>query len=182
MNMQSGLINQRRAPALLLAVLVCFACGDDDNGPDDEQTGTVLQGTVVEFQAQVVPGAFALAANEGVNVSIGSRSTQTDANGNFTLRDFAVGNQDVDFSRDGGGGTLVLTDVESGRRVRLPVLDQWRERLDAAHRHVDGHGGFHGSEQPGPGGADHDHRAERHRGDRNRQHRTPRQYVMEYYG
>jgi len=107
--------NRRRmAPALLLAALACLACGDDDNGPDDQQTGTVLQGTVVEFQAQVVPGGFALAANEGVNVSIGSRSTQTDANGDFTLRDFAVGNQSVDFSRDGGGGTLVLTQVEPG--------------------------------------------------------------------
>ena len=101
-------------PALLLTLLVCVGCGDDDNGPDDEQTGTVLQGTVVEFQAQVVPGDFALAANEGVNVSIGSKSTQTDAAGNFTLRDFQVGNQNVDFSRDGGGGTLVLTAVEPG--------------------------------------------------------------------
>lgn len=103
-----------RAAALSLAVLLMSACGGDDNGPDDEQTGTVLQGTVVEFQAQVVPGDFALAANEGVSVSIGSKSTQTDANGNFTLRDFQVGDQSVDFSRDGGGGTLVLTDVEPG--------------------------------------------------------------------
>jgi hypothetical protein len=103
-----------RAAALSLAVLLMSGCGGDDNGPDEEQTGTVLQGTVVEFQAQVVPGDFALAANEGVSVSIGSKSTQTDANGNFTLRDFQVGDQSVDFSRDGGGGTLVLTDVEPG--------------------------------------------------------------------
>lgn len=106
-----------RALALLLAGLAgvaCVACGDDDNGPDDEQTGTVLQGTVVEFQAQVVPGGFALAATEGVRVEIGSKSTVTDANGDFTLRDFLVGTQNVDFFRDGGGGTLVLTEVEPG--------------------------------------------------------------------
>jgi len=106
--------NRYWTPALLLALLICVGCGDDDNGPDDEQTGTVLQGTVIEFQAQVVPGGFALAATEGVNVSIGSKSTQTDAAGNFTLRDFQVGSQNVDFSRDGGGGTLVLADVEPG--------------------------------------------------------------------
>ena len=114
MNTHRILMRPRPASALLLAVLAVVACGDDDNGPDDQQTGTVLQGTVVEFQAHVVPGGFALAATEGVNVSIGSRSTQTDANGDFTLRDFAVGNQTVDFSRDGGGGALVMTQVEPG--------------------------------------------------------------------
>ena len=102
------------ALAITMAVLLMSGCGDDDNGPDDEQTGTVLQGTVTAFQAQVVPGGFALAATEGVRVAIGSKSTETDANGDFTLRDFAVGSQSVDFSRDGGGGTLVLTDVEPG--------------------------------------------------------------------
>ena len=103
-----------RAVALTMAVLLMSACGDDDNGPDDEQTGTVLQGTVIEFQAQVVPGGFTLAATEGVRVSIGSKSTETDANGDFTLRDFAVGTQSVDFSRDGGGGSLLLTRVDPG--------------------------------------------------------------------
>ena len=103
-----------RAVALTMAVLLMSGCGDDDNGPDDEQTGTVLQGTVIEFQAQVVPGGFTLAATEGVRVSIGSKSTETDANGDFTIRDFAVGTQSVDFLRDGGGGTLVLTQVDPG--------------------------------------------------------------------
>ena len=114
MDMPFARKQRRMAPALLLAALAGLACGDDDNGPDDEQTGTVLQGTVVEFQAQVVSGGFALAATEGVRVAIGSKSTETDANGDFTLRDFAVGNQSVDFLRDGGGGSLVLTQVEPG--------------------------------------------------------------------
>lgn len=114
MKTQNAGWNRYWTPAFLLALLVFVGCGDDDNGPDAEQTGTVLQGTVIEFQAQVVPGGFALAATEGVNVSIGAKSTQTDANGDFTLRDFAVGSQGVDFSRDGGGGTLILADVEPG--------------------------------------------------------------------
>ena len=106
--------SHHRVPALLLVALAALACGDDDNGPDDQQTGTVLQGTVVEFQAQVVPGDFALAATEGVRVAIGSKSTETDANGNFTLRDFQVGNQNLDFSLDQDVARLVLTDVERG--------------------------------------------------------------------
>jgi hypothetical protein len=106
--------NRYWTPALLLALLVCVGCGDDDNGPDDEQTGTVLEGTVTEFQAQVVPGGFALAATEGVRVAIGSKSTETDANGNFTLRDFQIGTQNVDFSLDQDVARLVLTDVQRG--------------------------------------------------------------------
>lgn len=113
MKTQNTSRNRYRTLGFLLTLLVCVGCGDD-NGPEEEQTGTVLQGTVVEFQAQVVPGGFGLAAVEGVTVAIGSKSTQTDANGNFSLRNFLIGNQNVDFSRDGGGGTMVLTDVEPG--------------------------------------------------------------------
>ena len=51
---------------LPLALLVCFGCGGDDNGPDDQQTGTTLQGTVTAFQAQMVNGGFGLAWTEGV--------------------------------------------------------------------------------------------------------------------
>jgi len=114
MNTHKGPHSQPWAPALLLALLICVGCGDDDNGPDDEQTGTVLQGTVIEFQAQVVPGGFTLAATEGVRVSIGSKSTETDANGDFTIRDFQIGTQNVDFSLDQDDARLVLTQVDPG--------------------------------------------------------------------
>ena len=39
-----------RARCVTLVILVCFGCGGDDNGPDDEQTGTSLQGTVTSFR------------------------------------------------------------------------------------------------------------------------------------
>jgi hypothetical protein len=93
-------------------VFVCVGCGGDDTSPDE--TGTTLQGTVSAFQAQAVTGGFELASTPGVTVAIGSKSTQTDANGDFTVRDFGVGTQHVLFSRDGGSGTYVLTDIERG--------------------------------------------------------------------
>jgi hypothetical protein len=104
----------RQALAMTLAILVCVGCGDD-NGPDDEATGTLLEGSVTDVQAQVVSGAFAaLASTEGVTVSIGSKSTETDVNGNFRLRDFGIGTQDVLFFHNDGSGSFVLTDVERG--------------------------------------------------------------------
>lgn len=112
--------NRYWTPALLLALLVCVGCGDD-NGPEDEQTGTTLQGTVTSFQAQVVGGGFGLASTEGVTVAIGSKSTETDVNGNYLLRDFGIGTQNVLFSRDAGSGTYVLTGIERGDAF---LLDQ----------------------------------------------------------
>ena len=103
----------QRAPAILLALLLCVGCGDD-NDPEDESTGTLLEGSVTDVQAKVVRGGFALASTEGVTVSIGSKTTQTDVNGNFTLRDFGIGTQDVLFFHDDGSGAFVLTDVERG--------------------------------------------------------------------
>jgi hypothetical protein len=113
MNMHRALLGPHRAQALVLAALACLACGDD-NGPEEEQTGTVLQGTVTDFQAQVVPGGFALASTEGVRVAIGSKSTETDADGNFSIRNFGVGNQNVDFFLDANSARLLLTNVEAG--------------------------------------------------------------------
>jgi len=112
--------NRYWTPALLLALLVCAGCGDD-NGPEDDLTGTTLQGTVTSFQAQVVGGGFGLASTEGVTVAIGSKSTQTDVNGNYLLRDFGIGTQNVLFSRDGGSGTYVLAGIERGSAF---LLDQ----------------------------------------------------------
>jgi len=109
-----------RAPCVTLAFLVCIGCGDD-NGPEDDQTGTTLQGTVISFQAQIVGGGFGLASTEGVTVAIGSKSTETDVNGDYLLRDFPVGTQNVLFSRDGGSGTYVLTGIERGGAF---LLDQ----------------------------------------------------------
>ena len=132
MEMQKAFRNRRRALAIPLAFLVWSGCGDD-NGPEDEQTGTTLQGTVTAFQAQVVAGGFELAATEGVVVSIGSRSTETDANGNFTLRDFAVGTQNVLFSRDGGSGTYVLSEIERGDSFLLDQVEVSGGQVSTQH-------------------------------------------------
>ena len=132
MEMQKAFRNRRRALAIPLAFLVFVGCGDD-NGPEDEQTGTTLQGTVTAFQAQVVAGGFELAATEGVVVSIGSRSTETDANGSFTLRDFAVGTQNVLFSRDGGSGTYVLSEIERGDSFLLDQVEVSGGQVSTQH-------------------------------------------------
>ncbi len=132
MEMQKAFRNRRRALAIPLAFLVCIGCGDD-NGPEDEQTGTTLQGTVTVFQAQMVNGGFELAATEGVVVSIGSRSTETDANGSFTLRDFAVGTQNVLFSRDGGSGTYVLSEIERGDSFLLDQVEVSGGQVSTQH-------------------------------------------------
>jgi hypothetical protein len=113
MSAQKTFRTYHQALALLLAVLLCVGCGDD-NGPDEEQTGTLLEGSVTDVQAQVVQGGFALASTEGVTVSIGTKSTETDVNGNFRLRDFGIGTQDVLFFHDDGSGAFVLTEVERG--------------------------------------------------------------------
>ena len=109
-----------RAPALIAACSlgIVAACGDDGS-PEDEQTGTVLQGTVTSFEPQVVTGGFGLFSTEGVTVSIGSLSTETDANGNFTLRNFGLGNQNLLFSLDSSTGTFVLSYVERGESIYL---------------------------------------------------------------
>jgi len=97
---------------------IAVACGDDSS-PEDEQTGTVLQGTVTSFQPQVVGGGFGLFSTEGVTVRIGSLSTETDASGDFTLRNFGLGTQNVLFSRDESMGTYVLSYVDRGDAIFL---------------------------------------------------------------
>ena len=120
MDNQSTSGNRYRTLGFLLTLLVCVGCGDD-NGPEEEQTGTSIQGTVTAFQAQVVGGGFALAATEGVTVTIGSKSTETDVNGDYLLRDFPIGTQNVLFSRDGGTGTLILSEIEPGDAFAFDV-------------------------------------------------------------
>jgi hypothetical protein len=113
--------SRRGALVLVFSLVAWYGCGDDDSGPQDEQTGTTLQGTVTVFQAQVVRGGFELAATEGVTVAIGSKSTQTDADGRFALQDFGIGTQNLLFSRDAGTGTYVMSEIERGDAF---VLDQ----------------------------------------------------------
>jgi hypothetical protein len=100
------------------------ACGDDDSGPDDEQTGASLQGTVIAFeagQAAVVPARIAAVGTPGVRVSIGSKSVETSIAGNFIISDIAIGDQEVTFSKDDASGIYLLSDIEPGEAF---LLDQ----------------------------------------------------------
>lgn len=118
--------------AVLFAVPLWFACGSDDTGPEDE-TGATLLGTVTMFEAQVVGGGFALAATEGVTVAIGSKSTETDANGDFVLDNIPLGNLQVQFSKDQLLGLYSLFDVESGETFMLDEVQYSNGQISTKH-------------------------------------------------
>lgn len=119
--------------SVLLALVIGSGCGGDDNGPEEDQTGTTLEGTVTAFQAQVVGGGFALASTEGVTVAIGSKSTQTDASGDFILRDFGIGTQNVVFSRDQSSGTYVLAEIDRGDSFLLDLIQYSGGQISTQH-------------------------------------------------
>jgi hypothetical protein len=121
--------NRDRSRCGVLLLVFCLSlsagCGDDDPGPDDSQTGASLQGTVVAFdagQAAVVPALLAAVGTPGVRVAIGSKSTETDAAGNFSLDDIAVGDQTVAFSRDDATGAYLMRDIEPGETFFLDQI------------------------------------------------------------
>ena len=121
--------NSERSRYGVLLMVFCLslaaACGDDDPGPDDSQTGASLQGTVVAFdagQAAVVAAHLAAVGTPGVRVVIGSKSTETDAAGNFSLDDIVVGDQTVAFSRDDATGAYLMRDIEPGETFFLDQI------------------------------------------------------------
>lgn len=118
--------------AVLLTTTIWFACGDDDTGPE-EGTGATLSGTVSSFDARVAGGGFTLASTEGVRVSIGSLSTETDAAGEFILRDIPLGDLQVEFSRDQLLGTYSLFDVDRGESFRLSGIQYDAGNLSSQH-------------------------------------------------
>jgi hypothetical protein len=119
------------ALVVLISCLVWSACGDDVAGP--EGTGATLHGTVTTFEAQVIAGGFALAGIGGVTVAIGSNSTETDANGDFTLRDMPLGNQDVLFSRDGTSGVYGLNGIDRGESFTIDQIQFIGGEITSAH-------------------------------------------------
>lgn len=114
------LLSRLLLPILCLAL--CAGCGDDAAGPDDARTGSSLQGTVVAFetgQTAIAHPPLATLGIPGVTVSVGTRSAVTDAAGNFSLADIAVGDQTVTFSRDAATGTYLMRDIEPGETFFL---------------------------------------------------------------
>ena len=119
--------DRSRYGVLLLAFCLSLsaACGDDDSGPDEGQTGASLQGTVVAFdagQATVLPAFLAAVGTPGVTVAIGSKSAETDADGNFNLDHIAVGDQTVAFSLGDATGAYLMRDIEPGETFFLDQI------------------------------------------------------------
>ena len=119
--------DRSRYGVLLLAFCLSLsaACGDDDSGPDEGQTGASLQGTVVAFdagQATVLPAYLAAVGTPGVTVAIGSKSTETDAEGNFSLNHIAVGDQTVAFSLGDATGPYLMRDIDPGETFFLDQI------------------------------------------------------------
>jgi hypothetical protein len=125
--MSTGSRNRLHYDVLLVVACIwlCASCGDDDPGPDENQTGATLQGTVVAFegdQAAMVPVSLASVGTPGVSVEIGSKSTETDAAGNFSLHDIAIGDQTITFSRGDAAGTYLMRDIEPGEAFLLDEI------------------------------------------------------------
>jgi hypothetical protein len=97
-------------------------CGDDGTGVED-QTGATLQGQIVVMgveagaelglqDASALGSILTIAApTSDVSVTIGGKSTRTDASGSFVLNNIPLGNQTVVFSGSGITGSYSLDDV-----------------------------------------------------------------------
>ncbi len=88
------------------------ACGGGGSGGGDA-TGATLTGTMTSFQASVN------AAASSVIVSIGSLSTQTSADGTFTLNNIPAGDQTVVFSEGGSSASYALNGVAQDETFTL---------------------------------------------------------------
>ena len=154
---RSGRRSRRRAVSLLFVFLMLSGCGgDDDGGPQDDQTGATLQGTVTAFDAgqgaRVSPAAASLAslAVPGVTVAIGSKSRVTDALGSFSFTDIPLGDRPVTLSKDGAMGTYLLADIESGEAFLLDEIQYSGGQV--ATKHTGTWVGTGGSSDPGSAG------------------------------
>lgn len=107
----------------LLLTLLGSGCGDDGTGVED-QTGAMLQGQIVvmDLAGAADPGLqpdgrtagslLALSApTSDVSVTIGGKSTRSDASGSFVVNNIPLGDQIVVFSGSGITGSYNLKDI-----------------------------------------------------------------------
>jgi len=112
---------------LIIALLVS-ACGT----PSESNSGATLTGSVSTFTVALNTekkslftrmGEFilpkAMAAVEGVTVSVGDLSITTDTMGNFTLNNIDTGDQNVTFTQDSDSATYTLKGVDAGETFTL---------------------------------------------------------------
>ncbi len=132
------------ALVILCSLLLLYGCGDDGTGTDEEQTGATLQGTVTVFDATSSAVLFAgmgSAQVPGVRVSIGTKETETDANGDFVIRDIPLGDRVVSFSQEDAvgfsqstaAGTYFLTGIVAGATFTLDQVQVNGALVSTAH-------------------------------------------------
>jgi len=122
------------ALVVLCSLLVLFGCGDDGTGPG--QTGATLQGTVTVFDAAAPAVGLARVgsvATPGVLVSIGTKETETDANGDFALFDIPLDSQIVAFSKDGAVGRYTMIGIVTGATFTLDQIQFSGGQVSTAH-------------------------------------------------
>ncbi len=138
---------------VLLALLVGSACGDDGAGPVVNPTGATIRGRVVLFepgQASVVPYSLAVLDEPGVTVTVGSKSTQTDAQGRFLLTDVRTGDQVLTLSKDGVSRTYLVANIEEGETFDIDGIEVLGG--DVSTSHTGTWVGTGGSTEPGSQG------------------------------
>ena len=132
--METPECNRRRSWAgfVVISILVCSGCGDGGTGAEEEQTGATLQGQIILLGASAsqdedprLAGSadpilyLAFAPTDGVDVTIGKKSTKTDGNGSFILRNIPLGDQTVIFSGSGITGFYALNGIVEGATFDL---------------------------------------------------------------
>jgi len=117
---------------VVISILVCSGCGDGGTGSEEEQTGATLQGQIIllgaaasqDEESKLAGSAdptlyLAFAPTSGVDVAIGKKSTKTDGNGSFILRNIPLGDQTVIFSGSGVTGSYALNGIVEGATFDL---------------------------------------------------------------
>ncbi len=127
---------------LVFSLAACDSGGSTSTGSDGIQT---FSRTAVE--GNVSNSSFSGGDVAGITVSVGDRSTMTDAAGNFQLTEIPTGEQTVVFSKGGekasmkvnvaSGGTLTISNVRVGRNSATGSQSSSSSSSSAAPRDKD---------------------------------------------
>lgn len=150
------------ATATLAFTLLWAACGGDGTGIEIEQTGVTLQGQVVQVGNQASADVWspdgssgsasqlAFAPVSGVSVTVGSQSTETDQNGDFSIPNVPLEDFTAVFSGSGITGPYNWTDFEGNTVLQMNGVQL--ESGTVATEHTGTWVGTGGSTDPGSQG------------------------------